>query len=90
MYINYSNSGIKTLRAISVIYIIIHSILALTSVYAGYISKFDSGSFIFYGVAAILILNGLFGMALGFVFATIAEGALYQKYKIEDEEFRKD
>lgn len=87
---NYSGSGIKTLRAISILSLIIHLVISLFCLYLSSKVIFDQGSIICIGTGIIVFLNGLFTMSVGLVLATIAESSLYQKHKLELEEFLKD
>lgn len=87
---NYSGSGIKTLRAISILSLIIHLVISLFCLYLSSNVIFDQSSIICIGIGIIVFLNGLFTMSVGLVLATIAESSLYQKQKLELEEFLKD
>lgn len=87
---NYSGSGIKTLRAISTLSLIIHLVISLFCLYLSSKVIFDQSSIICIGIGIIVFLNGLFTMSVGLVLATIAESSLYQKQKLELEEFLKD
>lgn len=88
MKINYSESGVKTLRGASVLFLL-SSIVSSLMLIPQWQTKTEGYSFVTHtnwgmiALSSMIFIAGIFTYAVGLAIATIAENSLYQKQKSE-------